>query len=90
MSQTEETNTFTLWSEGYSYSRAMAVEIVNRTAKAIQVQVVANPKCKLWFPLKAISFPSEYAGDIGCVAKWFTLDQFASNMFDRFGNSYKR
>lgn len=75
----------TIWTNGYRVRAALFVAIVNETDKALQVQVVDNPKVNLWFPRKALTSVDESQLQL---ARWFTMNQFTKNIFDRYANHY--
>lgn len=74
-----------LWSVGSRVRAALTVTIVAQTDKAIQFEVADNPKIKLWFPLKAVRLVGE---DQYQLAHWFSFNDFARNVFDRYANHY--
>lgn len=77
----------TLWLQGRAVSAALYVDYTGETAKAIQFTVVDNPKLSFWLPKKAVKFLADNQINI---AYWCKLGDFAQNMFDRYGNHYRR
>lgn len=76
-----------LWSIGYRVKAALCVTVVAQTDKAIQFEVVDNPKIKLWFPLKALT--KDAVGENSYkIAHWFSFNVFVRNVFNRYASHY--
>ena len=76
-----------LWSIGYRVRAALCVTVVAQTDKAIQFEVVDNPKIKLWFPLKALT--KDAVGENSYkIAHWFSFNDFVRSVFNRYANHY--
>ena len=76
-----------LWIQGSSFRAALFVKIVGGSDKAMQFEVVDNPKLKFWIPSKACT--DEGNGQYS-LAFWFKKTDFLSNVFSRYASYYKR
>lgn len=85
---------FTLWISGYSASRALAVERVSATEKAVKFAVPGTQnktgdEYTFFMPKKAL-LADKNEPSIVSIAQWFTVEGYLNFLFDRFGSYYKR
>ncbi len=89
-----EINRFTLWITGYRYSRAIAVERISATDKAVKFAVPGTKnkdggEYTFFMPKKAL-VADKNEPSIITVARWFTVEGYLSFLLDRFGSVYNR
>ena len=87
-------NRFTLWITGYRVNRALAVERVSATDKAVKFSVPDTKNKEgneytFFMPKKAL-VADKNEPSIVTVARWFTVEGYLSFLFDRFGSVYNR
>jgi hypothetical protein len=82
-----------LWKNNQNFtSTVLHVLIKKETEKAIQFEVIANPKLTFWLPKKAVKIEVDQENDYtkATIANWCTLDQWYWIAADRYANYFKR
>lgn len=81
---------YSIWKTGYAVNTALGVLLIGETEKAFKFKIL-NSNRELYFhlPKKALSFDAKNEGIIN-LARWFTIEGYLANLFDRFANHYKR
>jgi hypothetical protein len=89
-----EYNRFTLWITGYRINRALSVERVSATDKAVKFSIPGTKNKEgneytFFMPKKALVADKNESSIVN-VARWFTVEGYLSFLFDRFGSVYNR
>ena len=81
---------YSIWVNGNKRSLALGVILVGETDAAFKFKILNSDRDLTFFlPKKAIKLDATNEG-IMLLARWFKVEGFLANMFDRFANSYSR